>query len=72
MKTPKPVRSESYMLRISPAEAETLKAVAKHQCTSGAAILRLGLKRMAEEVGITPAMEKQSDGTTCQARAAAQ
>lgn len=68
-KTP---RSEVYMVRMTPAEADAMMTLAEHQCTSGAAILRQGLKRLIEESGIMPAVEKMSAGTNSQARAGAQ
>jgi hypothetical protein len=40
------------MVRLSPSEAEALIALADARCTSGAAILRQGLKLLAMESGI--------------------
>ena len=51
MKT-KPTRSEVYMVRLSPSEAAALIALSEDKCTSGAAILRQGLKLLAMESGI--------------------
>ena len=51
MKT-KPTRSEVYMVRLTPDEAAQLIRLADERCTSGAAILRQGLRLLAIESGI--------------------
>jgi len=66
-------RTELFAVRLTTEEAEMLLALAERHCSSGAAVVRQGIKQMAEQAGMMmPAKEKMSGGTNSQARAAAQ
>lgn len=57
-------------VRMTPAEVDAMMMLAEEQRTSGAAILRQGLKRLIDDSGV--ALEKMSGGQFSQDRAAAQ